>query len=182
MEKIEGCDDADDVIETHVDTWIKQSLGEAATTATTEDIAAMVLCKVRINIQEKESGMRIGQLPSDYLTLSREQGWTLIKKQPKLAIKHLISVLKPAHLKELCENGQHIEYVELRKDFPRFIKHLKARAALAELLLAPSRSGKDAKSSDKTSTGSSTKSYSSGSHSGSRASTAKDSTSSTSKG
>jgi hypothetical protein len=115
---------------------------------------------------------------SDYLTLSREQGWTLIKKQPKLAIKHLISVLKPAHLKELCENDLNLEYIELRKDFPGFIKHLSARESAAELLLAPSRTGKVAKSSDKTSTGSSTKSYQSGSHSGSRSSTVKDSTSS----
>jgi hypothetical protein len=82
MEKIEGCDDAEDIIDTHLDMWIKESLGEAATTATTEDIAALVLRKVRINMQEKDSGMRIDQLVSDYLTLSREQGWTLIKKQP----------------------------------------------------------------------------------------------------
>jgi RNA-binding protein YlmH len=52
----------------------------------------MVLRKVRINMQEKDNGMRIDQLVSDYLTLSREQGWTLIEKQPKLAIKHFISV------------------------------------------------------------------------------------------
>jgi hypothetical protein len=61
-EKIEGCDDADNVTDTHLDTWIKESLGEAATTATTADIAAMVLRKVRINLQEKYCGMRIDQL------------------------------------------------------------------------------------------------------------------------
>jgi hypothetical protein len=132
-------------------------------------------------MQENESGMRIDQLVSDYLILGREQCWALIKQRTKLAIKHLISVLKPSHLKELCETDLNIECIELRKDFPGFIKHLRAWAAVSELFLAPSRTGKDAKSSDKTSTGSSTKSYSSGSHSGSRASTAKDSTSSTSK-
>jgi hypothetical protein len=40
MEKIEGCDDGDDITDTKLDMWTKQSLGEAATTATTEDIAA----------------------------------------------------------------------------------------------------------------------------------------------
>jgi hypothetical protein len=156
MEKIEGCDDAGNVTDTHLNTWIKESLGEGATTATTEDIAAMVQRKVRINMQEKDSGMRIDQLVSDYLTLSREQGWTLIKKQPKLAIMHVVSVLKPIHLKELCENGLNLEYIELRRDFPVFFKHLRARAAVADLLVAPSRTGKDVKSSDKTSTGGST--------------------------
>jgi hypothetical protein len=43
MEKIEGCDDADDVTDTHLDTGIKESLEQEATTATSEDIAAMVL-------------------------------------------------------------------------------------------------------------------------------------------
>jgi hypothetical protein len=157
-EKIEGCDDVDDVTDTHLGTWIKKPLGEAAAAAATEDIAEMVLRKVRINMQEKNSGMRIYQLVSDYLTLSREQGCTFIKKKLKLAIKYLISVLKPAHLKELCDNDLKVEYIELGKDFPGFIKHLSAMADVAELLLAPSRTGKDAKSCDKTSTGSSTKS------------------------
>jgi hypothetical protein len=126
--------------------------------------------------------MRIDQLMSDYLTLSREQSWKLVKKLPKLALKHLISVLKPVQLKELCKKDLSLEYIELRKDFPSFIKHVRAREAVAELLLAQSRTVQDANSSDKTSTGSSTKSYSSGSHLGSRASTAKDRTSNTSKG
>jgi hypothetical protein len=73
MEKIEGCDDVDNVTGTNLDTWIKESLWEAATTATTEDIAAMVLRKVRVNLQENESRTRIDQLVSDNLTLSREQ-------------------------------------------------------------------------------------------------------------
>jgi hypothetical protein len=120
MGKIEGRDDADNVTDTHLNTWIKESLGDVATTATTEDIAAMVLRKVRINMQEKDSGMRIDQLVSDYLTLSREQGWTLIKRQPKLAIKHVISVLKPAHLKELCENDLNLEFIELSQGLSRF--------------------------------------------------------------
>jgi hypothetical protein len=181
MEKIEGCDDTDNVTDTHVKTWIKESLGDVATTATTEAIANMVLRKFRISMQEKDSGMRIEQLVSDYLTLSREQGWTLIKKQPKLAIKHVVSVLKPAHLKEMCENDLNLEYIELRKDFPSFVKHLRARAAVAELMVAPSRTGKDGKSSDKTSTGGCTKSYSNGSGSSTRPSNPKDSASSISK-
>jgi hypothetical protein len=47
-------------------------------------------------MQEKDSTMRINQLVSDYLTLSPEQGWTLVKDQPKLAIKHLLPALTNA--------------------------------------------------------------------------------------
>jgi hypothetical protein len=41
---------------------------------TTDDISAMVQRKVRTNMQEKESTMRINRLVLEYLTLSRDQG------------------------------------------------------------------------------------------------------------
>jgi hypothetical protein len=90
----------------------------------------MVLRKIRTNMQEKDSSMRVNQLVSDYLTLSREQGWTIVKDQPKLAIKHLLSVVKPAQLKEVCENDLLLDQIELRKDFYGFVKHLRKTAAV----------------------------------------------------
>jgi hypothetical protein len=75
---------------------MKKSPGVVAKLTKTDDIAAMVQRMVRTNMQEKYSIMHINQLVSDYLTLSREEGWTLVKDQPKLAIKHLLSVVKPA--------------------------------------------------------------------------------------
>jgi hypothetical protein len=101
LEEIEGRTDADEVIDTDLDAWMKKSLGEVAKLTTTDDIAAMVQRKDRTNMQQNDSTMCINQLVSDYLTLSREQGWTLVKYQPKLAIKHLLSVVKPAQLKEV---------------------------------------------------------------------------------
>jgi hypothetical protein len=105
-----------------------------------------------------------------------------VKDQPKLAIKHILSVVKPAQLKEVCENDLLLDQIELRKDFYGFLKHLTKTAAGADRWAATNRTGKDNKSSDKASTGGSSRSYQSGSHSGFRSSTAKDSTSSTSKG
>jgi hypothetical protein len=110
---------------------MKKSLGEVAKLTTTDDIASMVLRKIRTNMQEKDSSMRVNQLVSDYLTLSREQGWTIVEDQPKLAIKHLLSVVKPAHLKEVCENDLLLDQIELRKDFYVFVKHLRKTAAAA---------------------------------------------------
>jgi hypothetical protein len=132
-------------------------------------------------MHEKDSSMRINQLVSDYLTLSRKQGWTLVKDQPKLAIKHLLSVAKPTQLKEVCENDFQLDQVALRKDFYGFVKHLRKSAVDADRWAVTPRAGRDAKSSDKATTGGSTKSYTSGSSSGSRHSTAKESTSSPSK-
>jgi hypothetical protein len=178
LEEIEGCDDVDKVTDDNFEAWMKKSLGEVAKLATTGDISSMVLRKIRTNLQEKDSSMRVNQLVSDYLTLSREQGWTLVKDQPKLAIKHLLSVVKPAQLKEVCENDLLLDQIELRKDFYGFLKHLRKTAADADRWAVTNRTGRDTKSSDKVSPGGSSRSYQSGSHSGSRSSTAKDSTSS----
>jgi hypothetical protein len=103
LEEIEGCTDVDEVTDANLEAWMKKSLGEVARLTTTDDIASMVLRKLRTNMQEKGSSMRVNQLVSDYCTLSCEQGWTLLKDQPKLAIKHLLAVVKPPQLKEARE-------------------------------------------------------------------------------
>jgi hypothetical protein len=96
---------------------------------------------IRTNMQEKESIMRVNQLVSDYLTLSREQGWTLVMDEPKLAIKHLLSVVKPAQLKEVCNNDLLLDQIGLRKDFYGFAKRLRKTAADADRWAATNRTG-----------------------------------------
>jgi hypothetical protein len=145
LEEIEGRTDADEVVDADLDAWMKKSLGEVAKLTTTDDIAAMVQRKVRTNMQEKDSTMRINQLVSDYLTPSREQGWTLVKDHPKLAIKHLLSVFKPAQLKEFCENDLQLDQVALRKDFYGFLKHLRKTVVDADRWAVTPRAGKDTK-------------------------------------
>jgi hypothetical protein len=51
--------DADEVVETDLDAWMKKSLGEIAKITSTNDIAAIVQRKVRTIMQEKDSSMRI---------------------------------------------------------------------------------------------------------------------------
>jgi hypothetical protein len=172
LEEIEGCDGVDKVTDANLEAWMKKSLGEIPKLTTTDDIASMVLRKIRITMQEKDSSMRVNQLVSDYLALSREQGWKLVKDQPKLAIKHLLSVVKPAQLKEVCENDFLLDQIELRKDIYGFVKHLRKSAADVDRCAATNRTGKDTKSSDRVSAGGFFRSHSSGSHSGSRSASA----------
>jgi hypothetical protein len=68
LEDIEGCDDVDKITDKNLEAWTKKSLGEVAKLTTTEYIAAMVLRKIRTNMQENDSSMRVNQLVSDYLT------------------------------------------------------------------------------------------------------------------
>jgi hypothetical protein len=50
----------------------------------------------------------------------------MLKDQPKLAIKHLLSVVKPTQLKEVCENDLLLDQIELRTDFYGFAEHLRS--------------------------------------------------------
>jgi hypothetical protein len=104
-----------------------------------------------------------------------------VKDQPKLAIEHSLSVVKPAQLKEVCENDLQLDQVAIRNDSYVFVKHLRNTAVDADRWADSPRTGNDTKSIDRVSTGGSTKSYTSGFSSGSRHSTTKDSTSSPSK-
>jgi hypothetical protein len=96
LEDVEGFDDVDKVTDSNLEAWMKKSLGEVAKLTTTDDTASMVLRKITTNMQEQEGSRRVNQIVSDYLTLSREQGWTIVKEQTKLAIEHVLPVVKPA--------------------------------------------------------------------------------------
>jgi hypothetical protein len=61
-----------------------------------------------------------------------------VKDQPKLAIKHLLSVVKPAQLKEVCESLL-LDQIELRKDFYGFVKHLSQTRIARQLPIAQER-------------------------------------------
>jgi hypothetical protein len=58
-EEIEGCNDVEKVTDDNLAAWMKKSLGEVAKLTTTDDIASMVLRKIRTRMQEKDSTMRV---------------------------------------------------------------------------------------------------------------------------
>jgi hypothetical protein len=99
-----------------------------------------------------------------------------VKDQLKLAIKHLLSVVKPAQLKEVCENDLQLDQVALRKDFYGFLKHLRKTAVDADRWAVTPRAGNSTKSIDRVPTVVSTNSYTSGFSLGSRHCTEKYST------
>jgi hypothetical protein len=74
LEGIDGCNDVEKVTDDNLEAWMKKSIGEVTRLITTDDIASMVLRKIRTNMQEKGSSMRINQLVSDYFKLIRGQG------------------------------------------------------------------------------------------------------------
>jgi hypothetical protein len=97
-----------------LEAWMKKSLSEVARLTTADGISSMVLRKIRTNMKEKGSIMRINQLVSDYPTLSRKQGCTLVKYQQKQTSN---GSSKASTTQTVCENGFLLDHIELRKDF-----------------------------------------------------------------
>jgi hypothetical protein len=51
-----------------------------------------------------------------------------INSKPKKAVKHLVSVIRPATLKTLIESKLEMDKSELKKDFLEFVKYLEEMA------------------------------------------------------
>jgi hypothetical protein len=60
-----------------------------------------VLAKVSFNVSENDPALRVTKSVSDYNSLHRNLKLDFINGKPKKAVKHLVSVIKPATLKAL---------------------------------------------------------------------------------
>jgi len=79
---------------------------------------------VRMDMTVKSAESRMTLVFLDYRSLLRREGMSwIIDRNPKLAIRHVLSVVKPALLKERLEQDLCLAKVELKKDFRGFMNH-----------------------------------------------------------
>jgi hypothetical protein len=102
-----------------------ESTQERYASDTTEYVKAEVLAKVSFTISEKNPALRVKMAVADYNSLHRNLRLDFINGKPKKAVKHLVSVIKPATLKDLIESKQEFEMSKLIKDFLEFVGYLK---------------------------------------------------------
>jgi hypothetical protein len=102
-----------------------ESTQERYASVTTEYVKAEVLAKVSFTISEKNPALRVKMAVADYNSLHRNLRLDFINGKPKKAVKHLVSVIKPATLKDLIESKQEFEMSKLIKDFLEFVGYLK---------------------------------------------------------
>lgn len=97
-------DNFDDLTDSVLDTWLTERDGVKLESISLEDLEAAVKSAVKINVHEPDAEMRIFSLFSDYRTLLRSKKWErLIKDSPKVAIRQVTSLLRPAVLKSKLE-------------------------------------------------------------------------------
>lgn len=96
---------------------------------TSEELLKTIKSQVSCNMKEKDPSLRVELMVSNYLTcLRRLQMLDLVTDSPKLAIEHLVELIKPAGLQELLISDRDFKHRSLRKNFLGFAEHMKERA------------------------------------------------------
>jgi hypothetical protein len=128
MEKIDA-DSVDDCTDESVMEFL-ESTRERDASVTAEFVKAEVLAKVTFAMSEKYSALRVMKAVADHYSLHRNLRLDFINGKPKMAVEHLVSVIRPATLKALIESKLEMDKPELKKDFLEFVEYLEEMAII----------------------------------------------------
>jgi hypothetical protein len=128
MEKIDAVS-VDDCTDESVMKFL-ESTQERDASVTAEFVKAKVLATVTFAMSEKDPALRVMKAVSDYHSLHRNLRLDFINGKPKKAVEHLVSVIRPAALKDLIESNLEMDKSELKKDFLEFVKYLEDMAII----------------------------------------------------
>lgn len=97
---------------------------ESKKTVTLEQLDRIVAQKLRTNMGNRDAEARMEDLFTDYHTLLQRSGlgW-LIKDNPKIAVYHVLSAIRPQNLADRLTADLSFGEYELRKDFKGFLSH-----------------------------------------------------------
>jgi hypothetical protein len=96
---------------------------------TKNQISAIITRSLRTNMAEKDTEQRIIMLFADYQSLLRANGLSwIVKDNPKLAVDHIMEVIKPFALKKRLRDDLDLAHVGLENDFLGFMRHVICRA------------------------------------------------------
>lgn len=114
----------EELTDTQLTAYLESMCGESTEFMTLSTLDALVKSKLRMNMREKSALRRMQYLFSSYDTLLEESGllWVLDSNQ-KVAIGHVLSVIKPEGLQFRLQDDLEFSKVALRKDFKGFMKH-----------------------------------------------------------
>jgi len=74
-------------------------------------------------------------LSASYMEFCEKRGWNFIEKAPKVAIKHIISVLQPPQLKSRIQDAIELEKSSLEDKYFEFMEYLSEKAVVYEEVL-----------------------------------------------
>lgn len=121
---ISNATDYDTLKDQDVREFLEERCKESKETVTLDQLDKLVQNKLRTDMKNNNATARMQDLFANYHTLLVRNGlkW-LIKDNPKIAVDHVLSAIKPQTLHDRLEADLSFAKYELRKDFHGFLKH-----------------------------------------------------------
>lgn len=124
LDMTEGYTDVKDLSDDQLRTYLENEAVDSSTIVTATYLQ-MVQKHVRMDMTIKSAKERMKLLFTAYKSLLRQNGMSWVtSKNPKAAIRQVISVVKPVQLKTRLEQDIAFSKADLKDDFPGFMKHV----------------------------------------------------------
>ena len=105
-------------------TFLEKEAEESPTVITQDELSKIVESTLRMDMSVKSAKGRMKLLFMEYASLLRTNGLKWVtEKTPKVAIKQVLSVIKPASLRERLEQDIGFSHSHLKNDYTGFMRH-----------------------------------------------------------
>ncbi|PXF47202.1 hypothetical protein BWQ96_02977 [Gracilariopsis chorda] len=121
---VDDCMDVKELSDIKLGTFLDKEAVDSATVVTESDLSAMVLKHVRMDMSFKSATGRMKLLFIDCKSLLRQHGMAWVaEKNQKAAVRHVLSVVKPAKVKNRLEQDISFSKRHLKENLRAFLKH-----------------------------------------------------------
>ena len=126
FEKVTKIDDLSDEV---LLAWLQAQAKVSLDSYSPEELEAMIKKSVAMRVSELDPRLRVISLFTDYKTFLREKNIEgIITDNPKVAVEHICSLLRPPTLKKKIENDLALHKTPLRKDWKKFFQYVVEKA------------------------------------------------------
>lgn len=121
---IPDCQDVEDLEDDDLRTFLEKEAEESPTVITQDELSKIVESTLRMDMSVKSAKGRMKLLFKEYTSMLRTNGLKWVtEKTPKVAIKQVLSVIKPASLRERLEQDIGFSHSHLKNDYTGFMRH-----------------------------------------------------------
>ena len=133
FETFAGIQEFNDLTEDILEEWLRSKKEVKLESISLEELETAIKSVVKINVHESDAELRIRGSFSDYQTLLRHKKWKcLIDDKPKLSIRHICELLRPAVLKDRIVQDFELGIKNIEENWMPLFKHVLKRAIACE--------------------------------------------------
>ena len=120
-----GVSDVSELTDDVLLAWFQEQIEQSSPVITPEVLETELRKRVKLDFKEADPKLRFMNLFMKYFTFLEERNLSdLIETNPKTAVKHVCSLLRPLGFQQKIENDLSLEKAHLRKDWKGFYQHV----------------------------------------------------------